>query len=345
MSSLQIDADLSIFHPSYMNVRLLTRAQVVELLPMKQAIELMRRGFAGLASQEIIMPPRTRMETGAGDILLKPTCVPGEGISVKLVLTYPENAAIGLPVVQGLMTIFDDNTGTPLSVMDAASLTAIRTGAGGGLAIDLLARPDCQTVALIGAGVQARTQLYAAMEVREIQEVFLYDPVEATREKLLNELATHQAPPKVTVVDHPDEGVSQADIVITATTSATPTFSGSALREGAHVNAIGAYQPDRREVDETAMRRAYVVVDGHDAAGIEAGELRIPGIKADADLSEVLTEKRPARTDNRQITLFKSVGMAVQDAMSAGYVFDQAERKGIGMVIDFAGDEAKSLVH
>jgi ornithine cyclodeaminase/alanine dehydrogenase-like protein (mu-crystallin family) len=187
--------------------------------------------------------------------------------------------------------------------------------------------------------VQARTQLHAALEVRAIEEVFLYDPVEATREQLERELQGYPSPPKVTVIKEPDEGVAQSDIVITATTSATPTFSGSALREGTHVNAIGAYQPDRREVDEAAMRRAYVVVDGHDAAGVEAGELRIPGIKADADLSEVVTGRRPARTDDRQITLFKSVGMAVQDAMSAGYVFEQAEQKGIGLMVDFAGEQ------
>lgn len=304
---------------------------------MKRAIELMRRGFTGLATKDVIMPPRTRLKTETGDILLKPAYIPGEGISVKLVLTYPENASRGLPVVQGLMAIFDEKTGTPLAVMDAGALTAIRTGAGGGLAIDLLARRDCRTLALIGAGVQARTQLHAALEVRAIREVFLYDPVEATRAQLERELAVYPAPPKVTMVEEPDEGVAQADIVITATTSGTPTFSGSALRDGTHVNAIGAYQPDRREVDETAMRRAYVVVDGHDAAGVEAGELLIPGIKADADLSEVVTGRRPARADDRQITLFKSVGMAVQDAMSASYVFEKAEQNGIGLMVDFAG--------
>jgi len=320
-----------------MHVRLITRPQVIQLLPMKQAIDLMRRGFAGLARQEVIMPPRTRLLAEHGDLLMKPTYVPGEGISVKLVLTYPDNAAQGLPVVQGLMAIFDDQTGTPLSVMDAGALTAIRTGAGGGLAIDLLARPDCRTLTLIGAGVQARAQLHAAMEVRAIEEVFLYDPVDAAREALELELQIYPVPPKVTAIKEPDEGVVQSDIVITATTSATPTFSGSALRAGTHVNAIGAYQPDRRDVDETAMRRAYVVVDGHAAAGVEAGELRIPGIQADADLSEIVTGSCPTRTDDKQITLFKSVGMAVQDAMSAGYVFEQAKLQEIGLMIDFAG--------
>jgi len=310
---------------------------------MKQAIELMRRGFAGLASQEVIMPPRTRLLTEGGDILLKPTYVPGESLSVKLVLTYHGNAAKGLPIVQGLMTVFDEETGTPLAVMDAGSLTAIRTGAGGGLATDLLARKDCRTVALIGAGVQARTQLHAALQVRDIEEVFLYDPADSAREQLEAELQGYTIPPRVIAVSEPDEGVAQADIVITATTSGTPTFSGSALRDGTHINAIGAYQPDRREVDEVAMRRAYVVVDGYDAAGVEAGELRIPGIKADAELSEIVTGSRPRRTDEKQITLFKSVGMAVQDAMSASYVLQQAEQQDVGLLIDFAGAPMEAL--
>ena len=170
---------------------------------MKLAIDLMRKGFAGLASNEVIMPPRQRLETEKGDILLKPAYIPGEGLSVKLVLTYPGNATRGLPVVQGLMALFDDETGTPLAVMDAGALTAIRTGAGGGLAIDLLARKDCRTLALIGAGVQACTQLHAALEVRPIEEVFLFDPSTAARERLKRELAVYAEPPKVTVVAAP----------------------------------------------------------------------------------------------------------------------------------------------
>lgn len=320
-----------------MSTRLITRPQVAELLPMGQAIELMRRGFAALGTSEVVMPRRQRLETAEGDILLKPAYLRGQGLSVKLVLTYPGNPARGLPLVQGLMMVFDETTGSPLAVMDAAELTAIRTGAGGGLAVDLLARQDSRVVALIGAGVQARTQLLAAMEVRAIEQVHLFDPDPAACQRLVEDMASRPGSPPLTPVADVNEGVAAADIVITATTSPVPTFRGEALRPGTHVSAIGAYQPDRREIDEEGMRRSYVVVDGHEAAGVEAGELMIPGIQADADLCEVLTAARPGRRDDEQITLFKSVGMAIQDAVSAAHVLEEANRLGVGVEIDLGG--------
>jgi ornithine cyclodeaminase/alanine dehydrogenase-like protein (mu-crystallin family) len=311
-----------------MSIRLITRAQIAELLPMGKAIELMKHAFAAHATG--------RVETTGGDMLLKPAYLPGEGFCVKLVLTYPGNQALGLPVVQGLMLVFDDATGTPRALIDAAELTAIRTGAAGGLAVDLLARRDSRSVALIGAGVQGRKQLLAAMEVRPINRMFLFDPSDVTAEALIEDLQA-STDLRITRVDDPDDAVAQADIVLTASTSPVPTFTGSALRPGTHISAVGAYQPDRRELDEQTMRHAYVVVDGRQAAGVEAGELVIPGITADAELGEVINGTRPGRLDDHQITLFKSVGMAVQDAVSATFVLREAERLGIGMEVDLTG--------
>lgn len=321
-----------------MPIRLITRRQVAELLPMSKAIELMREGFLRLAEGRAVMPLRQRVATDHGDMLLKPARLPGETLCVKLVMTYPDNRTLGLPSVQGLMLVFDDRTGTPRAVMDAAELTAIRTGAAGGLAIDLLARRDSRSLALIGAGVQAHHQLLGALEVRPIERVFLFDRDPAAAEKLAVSLRQLPQRPEIIVVTDPDLGVAEADIVITATTSPVPTFHGAALRPGTHVNGVGAYQPDRREIDEATMRRAYVVVDGLEAAGIEAGELLIPGIKAAAELAELLTGAKPGRTDERQITVFKSVGMAIQDAVTAAFVLDEAERRSIGTESDLFGD-------
>lgn len=319
-----------------MSIRLISRAEVAELLPMGKAITLMGRAFAAHAAGRLVMPPRQRVETAGGDMLLKPAYLPGEGFCVKLVLTYPGNRAKGLPVVQGLVLVFDDATGTPRGLIDAAELTAIRTGAGSGLAIDLLARRDCRSVALIGAGVQGRKQLAGAMEVRAIDRVLLFEPDDGTAGALIADLRAAAPGLRVTRVDDADDAVAQADIVLTATTSPVPTFNGSALRPGTHICAVGAYQPDRRELDERTMRGAYVVVDGHQAAGVEAGELAIPGITADAELGEVVNGSRPGRLDERQITLFKSVGMAVQDAFSATFVVREAERLGVGTNVDLA---------
>ncbi len=321
-----------------MSIRLITRPQITQLLPMGKAIELMREGFRALAEDRVMMPPRQRIITADGDMLLKPACLPGEGLCVKLVMTYPDNPKNGMPLVQGLLMVFDDLTGSPLAVMEAGGLTAIRTGAGGGLAIDVLARKDSHTVALIGAGVQARTQLLAAMESRTIKRVFLYDPDADAAGHLEDSIKAMDGEVEIIRVNDPDDGVAEADIVITATTSPVPTFSGSALRPGTHVNAVGAYQADRRELDEETMLRSYVVVDGRKAAGVEAGELVIPGIEADAELGEILTGQKPGRVDDQQITLFKSVGIAVQDAVCASFVLEEAERLNIGTEVDMTGD-------
>lgn len=317
-----------------MSIRLISRQQVTELLPMSTAIKLMRKGFQALAEGRVGLPAHQRVLTDKGDMMIKPARLPGEGLTIKLALTYPDNPSRGLPAGQGLAMIFDDDTGTPLAVMDGAELTAIRTGAGGGLAADLLARADSSAVTLIGAGVQGRSQLLAAMEVRPIRQVFLYDPHGERSDALKSELLARPEPPEVAIVAAADDGVAQSDIVITATGSPVPTFSGSAVRPGTHVNGIGAYQPDRREIDEETMRRAYVVVDGYHAAGEEAGELLLPGIQADAELAEVVSGSKPARSDAEQVTVFKSVGMAVQDAVTAVHVLKEAECRSIGEEVD-----------
>ncbi|MGD9419738.1 MAG: ornithine cyclodeaminase family protein [Verrucomicrobiota bacterium JB025] len=317
-----------------MSIRLIARREISKLLPMAKAIELMREGVLGLAEGRFEQPVRQRVLTDKGDLLVKPARLPGEGLCMKLALTYPKNPSLGLPLVQGLVMVFDDDTGEPLAVMDAAELTAIRTGAGGGLAIELLARPESESVTLIGTGVQGRFQLLAAMETCAIRRVFLYDPNRESAEELKASLEGEADAPEVSILDSADEGVAQSDLVITATGSPVPTFSGSAVRPGTHINAIGAYQPDRREVDEETMRGAYVVVDGYDAAGLEAGELLMPGIEADADLAEVATGAKPGRSSNEQVTVFKSVGMAVQDAVAAVHVFQEAKRLNIGVEVD-----------
>lgn len=319
-----------------MPLRLITGRQVAGLLPMERAIGLMRDAFAALAAGRVEMPPRQRVGTRNGDLLVKPCRLAERGLVVKLVTTCAGNPARGLPLVQGVVVVFDELTGVPRAVIDAAELTAIRTGAGGGLAIDLLARPDSRCVALIGAGVQARQQLAAALAVRPVERVLVHDPDDRAVERLQIDFGSRPGAPRIARLQQADEGVAEADIVITATNSPVPTFRGAALRAGAHVNAVGAYHPDRRELDEETMQRAYVVVDGLAAAGCEAGELLIPGIGADAELAELVTGTKPGRVDPAQVTVFKSVGMAVQDAVSAAFVLEQAELSGAGLEIELA---------
>jgi ornithine cyclodeaminase/alanine dehydrogenase-like protein (mu-crystallin family) len=301
---------------------------------MDQAIRLMRRGFGALSAGRAVMPLRARVDMDDGDAHLMPASVDDSGLCVKVVTTYPGNRQRGLPVVQGMLLVFDPRSGAPRALMDCRELTAIRTGAGGGLAVDLLSRPESRVLGLIGAGVQARMQLRAAMCVRPLDRVVVYDSYAASAQALRESLAAEEPAPAVTVADAVDEVVRQADILITATTSRSPTFDGRAVRPGTHINAVGVYMPDRREVDEHVVNRAYVVVDCRQAAEHEAGDLILAGRTPDAELGEVVNGTAPGRVSDEQITLFKSVGIAVQDAAAAGWVLRQAEQHGVGVEIE-----------
>lgn len=317
-----------------MKLRILRRDDILQLLPMPQAIEQMRIAFASLSAGRVVMPMRSRMDMKEGDMLLMPACLEDSVLCLKAVMTYPGNRDRNLPVVQGSLMVFDPATGTPQALMDCEELTSIRTGAAGGLAIDLLSRPESESLALIGAGVQAHTQVQAAMAVRKIRHIRIFDMCHESAVSLQNELSKHADAPEVILASDSEDAVRSADIVITATTSPTPTFDGHALRPGTHINACGSYRPERREVDTFTAEQAYVVADSREACMTEAGDLIIPGREPDAELGEVVNGTKPGRTDDQQITFFKSVGLAVQDAAAAAWVLKQAEQLGVGELID-----------
>jgi len=222
----------------------------------------------------------------------------------------------------------------PKAIMDGSSLTGIRTGAGGGLAADYLARPEAEVVGLFGAGVQARAQLQAVLAVRHIRQVKLISRSRASAETLAAEIATWPDPPAVSLAETPQQVVQAADIVIGATTAKTPLFDGHDLRLGTHITAVGTFTPEAREIDEVAVRRSYVVVDSYEMAKLEAGELIIPGIEPQAELGELVNGQKRGRQSAEEITLFKSVGVAVQDAAAAAAVLAAAEGQGLGQVVE-----------
>jgi ornithine cyclodeaminase/alanine dehydrogenase-like protein (mu-crystallin family) len=317
-----------------MKIRILKGSDVVRLLPMSQAIERMRVAFGALSAGRVVMPMRSRVDTEKGDMHLMPACLDDSGLCVKAVLTFPGNRELGLPSVQGMLMVFDAQTGTPLALMDSARLTAVRTGAAGGLATELLARTDSRVLGVLGAGVQAAMQIEAARVVRDIRQILIHDVSRERAETLCEAIRGEDTALDVRVADGRDEVASEADILVTATTSTTPTFDSTKLRPGSHVNAVGCYLPDRREVDEHCVRTAYVVADSREACLKEAGELIIPGREPDAELGDIVNGTAPGRSDQRQITLFKSVGLAVQDAAAAGWVLQQAEQLDVGTLVD-----------
>jgi ornithine cyclodeaminase/alanine dehydrogenase-like protein (mu-crystallin family) len=265
-----------------------------------------------------------------------------QSLAIKIVSVFPGNVERGLPTIHALVIALDSATGRPLAILEGGSLTAIRTGAGSGAATDLLARADAGIVALLGSGVQARTQLKAVCSVRRVREVRVYSPDREQARRLAADLAgTGPIPAHLVVSPDPDSAVQGADIICAATTSATPVFDGRLLKPGAHVNAIGSFRPDVQEVDETTVRRALVVVDSREAALAETGDLIIPlaagAITEDhvaAELGEIVNGSKPGRESEEQITLFKSVGLAVQDVAAAGIVLRNVRKLGLGVKID-----------
>jgi ornithine cyclodeaminase/alanine dehydrogenase-like protein (mu-crystallin family) len=296
---------------------------------MANAIDAMREAFTQLAMGQVTMPTRQRLDVASehGVALFMPCHSHAQKlISLKVATLFHDNPQRGLPLIHSLLILTDGTTGAHLAIMDGASLTAIRTGAASGLATDLLARPDAAVAVVFGTGVQARTQLEAVCQVRPIRRARVYGRNAAAAERFASEM-TARLGISVEHAPTPGEALADADVVCTATSSTTPVFDDHDLPPGVHVNAIGAYRPDMAEIPAATVRRARVVVDHRPAALEEAGDLLGPlreGLITEAhfatELGDVLLGRAPARTDARQVTLFKSVGLAIQDLCAAARV-------------------------
>ncbi len=328
-----------------MELLILSAEEVRQALPMAEAIEAMKEAYRQLSTGEAAMPLRSRIEVPdeATVALFMPAYLKTtRDLAIKIVTVAPHNPAQGLPTIHALVVALDAATGRPLALMEGASLTAIRTGAGSGAATDLLARPDANTVAIFGSGTQARTQLQAVCTVRPIQRAWVYSPTGQHAEAFAQEMAGQgPIPEDLRVAASPEEAIAEADIICTATTSHTPVFDGRLLRPGTHVNAVGSFTPEMQEVDLETIRRSLVVVDSREAVLEEAGEL-ITAIREGvfspeqihAEVGEIVAGLKPGRTSPEQITYFKSVGVAVQDAAAATATLEGALRAGLGRVVD-----------
>ena len=305
----------------------------------------MKVAFGQLSAGRTKVPLRSRIELpeAAGVILIMPALLPETGdFALKVVSIFGQNRLHGLPTIHALVIALDPATGIPLGLLEGATLTALRTGAASGAATDLLARPEARTLAIFGSGVQARTQFEAVCAVRQIEAARVFSPSRDHAQAFATELGREPwAPPSVSVADTPAAAVREAEIICTATTSSIPVFDGHQLRPGTHINAIGGYTPDMQEVDGATVARALLVVDSRVAALAEAGDLIIPiregRISAEhihAELGELVNGTQVGRTDPDQITLFKSVGVAVQDAIAAGRALALAEQLGLGQIIE-----------
>jgi len=321
---------------------ILSHRDVRQALPMREAVEAMKRAFAQLSTGQAEVPLRVPVHVPRhnGLTLFMPAYLAADDqMAVKMVSVFNDNPARGLPLIHALVVVIDAQTGAPVAAMEGASLTALRTGAASGAATDLLARPDAAVAAVFGAGVQGRTQLEAVCAVRPIREAWVYD-VDLQRAQAYAEEMGGRLGIPVHVAASPAEAVRRADVVCTATTSTTPVFDDADVRPGTHINAVGAYTPQMREVPTETVLRARVVIDHRTASLAEAGDLLIPireGRMTEehiwAELGEIVAGLKPGRLSPDEITLFKSVGVAVQDVAAAAAVLEAARRQNLGVEV------------
>ena len=308
-------------------------------LTMSQCIDAMADAFTQLAKGQAEVPLRTdlHMPEAHGRALFMPAYLPNqERVGVKAIMVHKQNPEKGMPMIHSMVMVFDSSTGSPLAVMDGEVLTAMRTGAVSGLATRLLARENSEIAAVFGAGVQGETQLEAVCAVREIKKAYVFD---------LNRGHAHAYAAKmgekcgieVVVADTP-YAVSEADVICTATSSNKPVFDDIMIGAGIHINGVGSYRPDMCEIPPETVVRAKVVVDQMNASLSEAGDLVQPieqGLIAEdhihGELGDILSGGKPSRENDKEITFFKSVGVAVQDLAAANLILHNAIERGLGM--------------
>ena len=293
-----------------------------KLLPIETAVDALEEAFARARLPET--PQRSHLDVGTGDLLMMPSWS-DFGLGVKLVTVNQSNPAAGLPLVNGVYILFSHTTLQPVAIIDAAALTGIRTSAVSALATRHLARNDANTLVVFGAGTQAKHHLEAMLAVRPIERVICVSRTSWRAEEFLVRGRSLGVQARL---GEPDD-VAHADIVCTCTTSAKPVFDGARLAPGAHVNAVGAYRPTTRELDDTTIGRGEIVVETRKAALAEAGDLLIPlklGVIDEsaivADLAEVVAGKL-VRRERDDITIFKSVGVAFEDLVVAIAAYDR----------------------
>jgi ornithine cyclodeaminase/alanine dehydrogenase-like protein (mu-crystallin family) len=278
-------------------------------LRFEDLIPEMERALRALSAGEAVQPMRVMLPVeGRGFLGSMPACAGGH-LGAKLVTLFPGN--LGQPTHHALVALFDTQTGEPLAIMDGRLITEMRTAAVSAVATRLLARADASVLAVIGAGVQAGSHVEALRLVRPIREVRVWSPRRAA------EFARRHG---AQAARSAEEAVRGADVVVVATSARNPVLAGKWLSPGAHVNAVGAPRPDWRELDDAVLLQSKLYVESRQAAGTESGDVIAAG-EVFAEIGEVIAGSRPARESADEITLFKSVGVAVEDVASAALVY------------------------
>ena len=320
----------------------LSRSDIRQAVPMRDAVELMKIAFGELSAGRAVAPVRAVVPIGNSNSMLlsMPGFVPAQNAAgIKIVSFFGNNAGTDNPVISALVYMIDSATGVPLGILEGGFVTALRTGAVSGAATDFLARPDSSVLTVIGTGVQGVTQAAAVCAVRPIRRIIGVDRSPDARDRFLK--ALHSDWPEVTAAiettDNAEAAVAVADVICCSTTAKSPVFAPGALRKGTHINAVGAFTPDMQEIPPETLAHASIYVDNVAACKEEAGDL----IKATAsgaikqsdwirELGQIVAGRAPGRTSLDEVTVFKSVGNAVQDVVVGVRAIDRARELGIG---------------
>ncbi len=324
----------------------LTQDDVKQVLDMKTTIEVVEYGFKEMGLGRVEMPTRIYLhfEKHNGVLISMPAYIENlNAAGVKVVTVHPNNPAKhGFPSVMAKIILNDPANGQPLAIMDGTYITMLRTGAAGACGIKYLARKDSKTAAIIGLGVQGRSQLLGMLMIRNIKTVKAYDAVPEVRKNYVN-LMSKETGIDIQAVDSVEEAVKEADIVVTCTPSKSPILKGDLIAEGMHISAIGTDTKDKRELDTSVLTKVAesgkLVVDyvsqalivGDFATPLQAGKLKKEDIHA--ELGEVIVGKKSGRSSNKEITLFKATGLAMEDIVTAHKVYELAKKKGVGKEI------------
>ncbi len=311
--------------PLYLN-----KQRIAELLPMQECISVMERMFRALAAGECLQPLRSlmRLPDNSGLMGMMPGYAQG-AMAIKVITIFPGNHGTGLPSHQGVVILFDANNGSPLLLLDASEITAIRTAAASAVATRLLAREDAQRLAIIGSGEQAARHIESILLVRPVRQIDIWSRNEAHASELARNIA-ERYDISIRISPNALEAVKGADIICTTTASKEPVVCGEWISPGAHINAVGSSTPAARELDTAAIQRSRLFTDRYESLFNEAGDFLIPkqeGAVTDAhvqgELSEVLAGTKTGRENPDDITCYKSLGIAMEDLFAAWHIYNK----------------------
>jgi ornithine cyclodeaminase/alanine dehydrogenase-like protein (mu-crystallin family) len=317
----------------------LSGSDVTEIFSMPMAIETMKKAFAELSGGQVQVPLRMSLDIPQfqGVNLIKPVYSPAlNRIALKVISLYRNNPLKKLPYSHALVLLLDGESGVPLTMMEGDHLTAMRTGAASGLATDLLAVKNAKAAAIFGAGLQAGKQLEGIMVVRRLSRIYVFDPNSDRVDSFIREMKNKFG---VTILPAPSEEILEnVQIICTATTSNQPVFSDKWIPASVHINGIGSFKAQAREIPSETVSRARLVVDQREACLKEAGDIIIPMTEGrisenhiHAELGEIISGSKSSRMNEEEVTIFKSVGNAIQDLYSAHAIYNLARKQGMGI--------------